>query len=82
MADEERTPSAASGTARRPAVVSCWMCGIRLQENQMVPDGGSACSDVRWYCKDTRTCSERWTSAPRQARAAAVASSPGAIAAP
>jgi hypothetical protein len=40
---------------------SCWMCGIRLRADQMVADGGSACSDVRWYCLDTRGCTQRWT---------------------
>jgi hypothetical protein len=42
-------------------VQSCWMCGIRLGADQMVADGGSACSDVRWYCRDTRGCTQRWT---------------------
>lgn len=55
-----------SALARRAAIVSCWLCGIRLHQNQMVPDGDSACRDIRWYCQDTRTCTERWTSAPRQ----------------
>jgi len=27
----------------------------------MVPDGGSACADVRWYCRDMRACTGRWT---------------------
>jgi hypothetical protein len=40
---------------------SCWMCGIRLRADQMVADGGSACPDVRWYCLDTRGCTQRWT---------------------
>jgi hypothetical protein len=44
------------------AVESCWMCGTRLPADQLVADGGSACSDIRWYCRDTRTCTERWTS--------------------
>jgi len=82
MAYEEHAPSPAGFAARRPAAVSCWMCGIRLQHNHMVPDGGSACGDIRWYCKDTRACTERWTSARRQARAAAIASRRSAIAAP
>ena len=48
---------------REPATVcSCWMCGIRLPAEQMVPDGGSACPDLRWYCRDTRACTRRWTS--------------------
>ena len=81
MADEQRAPSAAGVAARRPAVVACWMCGIHLQQSQMMPDGGRACSDVRWYCKDTPACTERWTSAQREARTAGVASGRSAIAA-
>jgi hypothetical protein len=46
------------------AVSRCWMCGIRLSTGSMVVDGGSACADVRWYCRDTRGCTERWTSRP------------------
>ena len=40
---------------------SCWMCGIRLPADQMVADGGGACTDLRWYCRDTWACTERWT---------------------
>ena len=54
----------------RTAVTSCWMCGIRLPANQMVADGGSTCLDLRWYCRDTLGCTERWTS--RSARSAAI----------
>src|SRR5690242_14869609 len=43
---------------------SCWLCGIRLPADQMMADGGSACHDLRWYCRDTRACTERWTSRP------------------
>ena len=43
------------------AVQLCWLCGIRLPADHMVADGGSACADVRWYCVDTRGCTERWT---------------------
>jgi len=39
----------------------CWICGIRLPTALMVPDGGSACADVRWYCRDMRACTGRWT---------------------
>jgi hypothetical protein len=49
---------------------SCWMCGIRLPADQMVADGGSDCPDLRWYCRDTWACTERWTSRP--ARPAAI----------
>ena len=62
-----------SPLARRAALVSCWLCGIRLHQNQMVPDGGHACLDLRWYCKDTRACTERWTSAQPRSRAAEAA---------
>jgi len=37
----------------------------------MVPDGGQACADIRWYCKDAKSCTERWTaSLPRHAHIA------------
>lgn len=62
-----------SPLARRTAVVSCWLCGIRLHQNQMVPDGGSACPDLRWYCTDIRACTDRWSSAQRQTRGAETA---------
>lgn len=45
-----------------PAVQSCWLCGTRLPAREMVADGGPACADLRWYCADTRRCTERWTS--------------------
>ena len=45
-------------------VRSCWMCGMRLPASQMVADGGSACHDVRWYCRDTWGCTRRWTARP------------------
>ena len=45
-----------------PAVQSCWLCGTRLPAREMVADGGAACADQRWYCADTRRCTERWTS--------------------
>lgn len=62
-----------SPLARRAAIVSCWLCGIRLHHSQMVPDGDSACHDIRWYCQDTQACTERWTSARRQRRTAEAA---------
>jgi hypothetical protein len=43
---------------------SCWMCGIRLPADQMVADGPSVCLDLRWYCRDTWACTERWTVRP------------------
>lgn len=32
----------------------------------MVPDGGEACADLRWYCKDAKSCTQRWTSRLRE----------------
>ena len=58
MTDEERL---AYPSMRQAGVQSCWMCGTRLPTSSMVADGGSACADVRWYCQDTRSCTERWT---------------------
>ena len=52
-----------SAFVRRAAVVQCWLCGTRLHQNQMVPDGSDACDDIRWYCQDSRSCTERWTAA-------------------
>jgi hypothetical protein len=60
MPGDERLIRAPAGTAR---VESCWMCGMRSPVSHMVPDGGSACADVRWYCQDMRGCMERWTAA-------------------
>src|ERR1700740_1897184 len=57
-------------------VAQCAMCGIALPLGLLVPDGGQGCTDIRWYCKDARSCTERWTSAlpPRHAPAPEVAS--------
>jgi hypothetical protein len=43
------------------ATAVCAMCGIELPAGAMVPDGGQACADVRWYCRDTHACTKRWT---------------------
>src|ERR1700745_3132272 len=39
----------------------CSLCGIALPIGLMVPDRGQACADIRWYCKDAKSCTERWT---------------------
>ena len=45
----------------------CSLCGIALPTGLLVPDGGQACADIRWYCKDAQSCTERWTAnLPRQ----------------
>jgi len=56
------SPAAAQPSRLRPlAVASCSLCGIALPLGLLVPDGGQACADIRWYCKDARSCTERWT---------------------
>ena len=42
-------------------VERCWLCGVALPTAQLVPDGGRACADLRWYCRDVRACTSRWT---------------------
>jgi hypothetical protein len=57
-------PPAATRRELRPLeVAECAMCGIALPLALLVPDGGRACADIRWYCKDARSCTERWTRA-------------------
>jgi hypothetical protein len=44
-------------------VAQCSMCGTALPLGLLVADGGQACADIRWYCKDAQSCTERWTTA-------------------
>ena len=67
MADELSAPAGATIAARRSARVTCWLCGASLHKNQLVPDGGTACTDVRWYCKDVHGCTQRWIKTGRVA---------------
>ena len=39
----------------------CALCGAALPTGSMVPDGGAACADIRWYCRDVLSCTQRWT---------------------
>jgi hypothetical protein len=50
------------GGRRSLQVARCALCGIELPLGLMVPDGGHACADLRWYCKDAQACTGRWTS--------------------
>jgi hypothetical protein len=52
----------------------CAMCGVTRPLGLLIPDGGQACADIRWYCKDAKSCTERWTAArqPRRAPGPAV----------
>jgi len=49
---------------RQPQSAQCSLCGIALPTGLMVPDGGQACADIRWYCQDAKSCTERWTARP------------------
>ena len=50
-------------------VAECSLCGIALPLGLLVPDGGQACADIRWYCKDAMSCAHRWTTASPSAPA-------------
>src|SRR5579862_425642 len=58
-------PVAAQPSRPRPLeVAQCSMCGVALPLGLLVPDGGQACAEIRWYCKDAMACTARWTSRP------------------
>jgi hypothetical protein len=65
MAGEPRRSPGKDSGARRVGVVSCWMCGIRSHSSKMMPDGGDWCDDTRWYCRDAKACTQRWTTSRR-----------------
>jgi hypothetical protein len=57
-------PAPAQRDGLRPLEAAhCSLCGIALPLGLLVPDGGQACADIRWYCKDAMSCTERWTTA-------------------
>ena len=61
-------PEAEPTHAHNPRRESCWLCGMTQAVYQLFPDGGDACADVRWYCQNTRACTERWLAARRAGR--------------
>jgi hypothetical protein len=63
LAVAESPAAAQPGRLRPLAVAPCSLCGIVLPLGLLVPDGGQACADIHWYCKDARSCTERWTTA-------------------
>jgi hypothetical protein len=63
------TAGQGEGRLRPLEVAECTMCGATRPLGLLVPDGGEACPDVRWYCKDVKSCTERWTTALPQQRA-------------
>jgi len=61
------SPTATQRDHLRPLeVAQCSLCGIARPLGLLVPDGGQACADIRWYCKDAISCTERWVAARRQ----------------
>jgi hypothetical protein len=58
-------PAPAPGDHRlRPLDVAvCSLCGVARPLGLLVPDGSPACTDNHWYCKDVKSCTERWTTA-------------------
>ncbi|HEY6315208.1 MAG TPA: hypothetical protein VIY52_31000 [Streptosporangiaceae bacterium] len=77
---EASRPAPRDDRTRTLASAQCSLCGIALPTGLMVPDGGQACTDIRWYCKDAQSCTERWTaSLPRHPH---IAPTPTSLAAP
>jgi len=58
----DQTAQRDRGGNRALEAASCSLCGLERPIGLLVPDGGEACADLRWYCKDARSCTERWTS--------------------
>jgi hypothetical protein len=56
-------PEPGDNRLRPLEVDECSMCGVTLPLGLLVPDGSPACADIRWYCKDVKSCTERWTTA-------------------
>jgi hypothetical protein len=59
------------GSPGELANARCALCGIELSIISLVPDGGPGAAEVRWYCRDIVSCTERWT-ADRARRAGLV----------
>jgi hypothetical protein len=71
---------AAAQTGRHGAgQATCALCGTELPVSLMVPDGGEACTDVRWYCRDTVACTKRWTAAQARPAAGELEAAPGTL---
>jgi hypothetical protein len=56
-------PELGDSRLRPLEVTECSMCGVTHPLGLLVPDGSPACADIRWYCKDVKSCTERWTMA-------------------
>ena len=62
-AEQAEQAEQADSRLRPLEVAECCMCGIERPLGLLVPDGGGACADIHWYCKDVKSCTERWTAA-------------------
>ena len=70
-------PAAQRGGGNRALrVARCSLCGLERPIGLMVADGGEACDDLRWYCKDAKSCTQRWTSRRPEPVADVVAAGP------
>jgi hypothetical protein len=58
-------PASGLGDSRlRPLDMAvCSLCGAARPLGLLVPDGSPGCADVHWYCKDVKSCTQRWTTA-------------------
>jgi len=65
----EPPQAARRGRPRPLEAARCSLCGVALPLGLLVPDGGQACADIRWYCKDALSCTGRWTTARPPGRA-------------
>ncbi|HBW18315.1 MAG: hypothetical protein ACLPN6_14995 [Streptosporangiaceae bacterium] len=72
-AGEELEYGSRLAARRSVGLQECALCGVQLPRASMVPDGGPACPDVRWYCADMSSCTRRWTARRRAAMDAALA---------
>jgi hypothetical protein len=63
LAQPDENLPGGSRAVRPLDVAECALCGFTHPLGLLVPDGGPACDNVRWYCKDARACTERWTAA-------------------
>ena len=74
------TPAAARAddSPEELANATCALCGIELSIISLVPDGGPGSAEVRWYCRDIVSCTQRWTAdrARPRGRAPAAANAP------
>jgi hypothetical protein len=73
LAQPEESLPGGSRAVRPLDVAECALCGFTHPLGLLVPDGGPACDDLRWYCKDARSCTERWTTALADAASAGTA---------